>query len=46
LSTTEEEKLGVEIEYLGLASIMENVAPDMKKLLINNGIKEIRVGDR
>ena len=38
--------LGVEIEYLGFASIVENIAPDMKKLLVNNGTKEIRVGDR
>ena len=38
--------LGVEIEYLGFASILENVAPDMKRLVVNNGIKEIRVGDR
>jgi len=38
--------LGTEVEYLGFASITENVAPDMRKLLINNGTKEIRVGDR
>ncbi|PCI74731.1 MAG: hypothetical protein COB20_14630 [SAR86 cluster bacterium] len=46
LNTTEEEVLGVEIEYLGFASIIENIAPDMRKLLINNGTKEIQVGDR
>ncbi len=46
LSTTEEEVLGFEIEYLGFASIIENVAPDMRKLLVNNGTKEIQVGDR
>jgi hypothetical protein len=46
ISTTEEEALGTEVEYLGFASITENVAPDMRKLLINNGTKEIRVCDR
>ena len=46
VNTIEEEMLGVEIEYLGFASILENVAPDMKRLVVNNGIKEIRVGDR
>jgi len=46
LSTTEEEVLGLEIEYLGFASIVENVSSDLKKLLVNNGTKEIQVGDR
>ncbi len=46
LNTTDEEVLGLEVEYLGFASIVENVAPDMRKLLINNGTKEIQVGDR
>ncbi|MFT7471853.1 MAG: hypothetical protein ACI8XU_001749 [Kiritimatiellia bacterium] len=46
LSTTEEEVLGLETEYLGFASIVENVASDMRRLLVNNGTKEIRVGDR
>jgi len=46
LNTTEEEVLGIEIEYLGFASIIENIAPDMRKLLVNNGTKEIQVGDR
>jgi hypothetical protein len=46
LSTTEEEVLGLETEYLGFASIVENIEPDMKRLLVNNGTKEIRVGDR
>lgn len=46
LSTTEEEVLGLEIEYLGFASIVENVSADLKKLLVNNGTKEIQVGDR
>jgi len=46
LNTTEEEVLGLEIEYMGFASIVENISPDMRKLLVNNGTKEIRVGDR
>ncbi|MDA0278857.1 MAG: hypothetical protein O3C29_00205 [Proteobacteria bacterium] len=46
LSTTEEEVLGLETEYLGFASIVENVASDMRRLLVNNGAREIRVGDR
>ncbi len=46
LSTTEDEVLGLEIEYLGFASIVENIASDMRKLLVNNGTKEIRAGDR
>lgn len=46
LSTTEEEVLGIELEYLGFASITESPEPDLRKLLINNSTKEIRVGDR
>ena len=46
LNTTEEEVLGIEIEYLGFASIIENIAPDMRRLIVNNGTKEIQVGDR
>ena len=46
MNTTEEEVLGIEVEYLGFASIIEIIAPDMRKLIINNGTKEIQVGDR
>ena len=46
LNTTEEEVLGIEVGYLGFASIIEIIAPDMRKLIINNGTKEILVGDR
>jgi hypothetical protein len=46
LSTTEEEVLGLETKYLDIASIVETIASDMKKLLANCGTKEIRVGDR
>ena len=46
LSTSEKEVLGLETEYLGFASIVENVASDMRRLLVNNGAREIRVGDR
>ena len=33
------------IGLAGFARIVENIASDMKKLLVSNGIKEIRVGD-
>lgn len=46
ISTTEEEVLGVEVEYLGFASIIENAGQDLRKLLINNGTSEIKIGDR
>ena len=46
MNTTEEEVLGIEVEYLGFASIIEIIAPDMRKLIINNGTKEVQVGDR
>lgn len=46
MSTTEEEVLGLETEYLGFGSIVENVAFDMRKLLVNNGTNMIRVSDR
>ena len=46
MSTTEEEVLGLETEYLGFGSIVENVAFDMRKLLVNNGNNMIRVSDR
>lgn len=46
VNTTEEEILGLEVEYMGFASIVENIAPDLRKLLVNNGTKEIRAGDR
>jgi hypothetical protein len=38
--------LGLEIEYLGFASITAEIGPDLRRLLINNSSKEIRVGDR
>lgn len=38
--------LGLELEYLGFASISENESVDLKRMLINNSSKEIRVGDR
>ena len=46
MSTAEEEVQGLETEYLGFGSIVENVASDMRKLLVNNGTKMIRVSDR
>jgi len=39
-------ELGLELEYLGFASIVENESFDLRRLLINNSSKEIRVGDR
>lgn len=41
-----EQELGLELEYLGFASISENEEADMRRMLINNSSKEIRVGDR
>lgn len=41
-----EVELGMELEYLGFASIAENESVDLKRMLINNSSKEIRVGDR
>ncbi|NKB34686.1 MAG: LysM peptidoglycan-binding domain-containing protein [Pseudomonadales bacterium] len=38
--------LGLEAEYLGFASITEDIDDDLRRLLINNSSKEIRVGDR
>lgn len=39
-------ELGLEVEYLGFASIAENESADLKRLVINNSYKEIRVSDR
>lgn len=41
-----EVELGMELEYLGFASISANESVDLKRMLINNSSKEIRVGDR
>ena len=38
--------LGLEVEYLGFASIVETPREDLRRLVINNSSKEIRVGDR
>jgi len=38
--------LGIELEYLGFASIAAVESPDLRRVLINNSAKEIRVGDR
>lgn len=38
--------LGVELEYLGFTTITADVGPDLKRILINNSSKEIKVGDR
>lgn len=39
-------ELGLELEYLGFASIISTEAQEMRRMLINNSSKEIRVGDR
>lgn len=44
--TDEERLLGVELEYLGFASIVEVEFADIRRVLINNSAKEVRVGDR
>ena len=38
--------MGVELEYLGFASIVEVESADIRRVLINNSAKEVRVGDR
>lgn len=38
--------LGLELEYLGFASITDEVGPDLRKILINNSSREVMVGDR
>lgn len=38
--------LGQELEYLGFATISADAGPDLRRLLINNSSREIRVGDR
>ncbi|MFK7863385.1 MAG: LysM peptidoglycan-binding domain-containing protein [Pseudohongiellaceae bacterium] len=43
---TGEVSLGLEVEYLGFATISDDSTSELKKLLINNGTREIRVGDR
>lgn len=38
--------IGIEVEYVGFASIAAVESADLRRLLINNSAKEIRVGDR
>lgn len=38
--------LGMELEYLGFVSITEVVSDEVRRLLVNNSSKEIRVSDR
>jgi hypothetical protein len=38
--------LGIEIVYVGFATITEIEGPDLRRMLINNSSNEIRVGDR
>jgi len=46
MDPTGKEQLGVEMEYLGFATISKDEENDIKRLLINTSSKEIRVGDR
>lgn len=41
-----DEDLGLEVEYLGFASIESNESDGVNRMLVNNSSKEIRVGDR
>ena len=38
--------IGIELEYMGFASITAVESSEVRRLLINNSYKEIRVGDR
>ncbi len=40
------EMLGIEVEYLGFATISSNEEDGVRRMLINNSSKEIRQGDR
>ena len=41
-----DELMGLEVEYLGFASTVAEAGPSLRRMLINNSSKEIRVGDR
>lgn len=41
-----DDELGLELIYLGFATILQEESADLRRLLINNGAREIRVGDR
>jgi hypothetical protein len=38
--------LGLEVEYLGFATISNEESTDLRRMLINNSSREIKVGDR
>ena len=38
--------LGLEVEYLGFATISNQESSDIRRMLVNNSSREIRVGDR
>lgn len=46
MDDTGDQQLGLEIEFLGLATISANEGPDLRRMLINNSSMEIKVGDR
>lgn len=41
-----EEFLGLELEYLGFASITAEEGPDLRRMIVNSSSKEMLVGDR
>ena len=45
MSTTEE-VLGLKIEFFGFASIVENIASDMKQVPVNSSNRELRISER
>ncbi len=46
LGADSEELLGLELEYLGFASITANEGPDLRRMIVNSSSQEILVGDR
>jgi len=42
----DDEEIGVELEYLGFATVSRDEEDGLKRLLVNTSSKEIRVGDR
>ncbi len=40
------EVLGLEVEYLGFATVSNQESDDLRRMVINNSSREIRVGDR
>lgn len=43
---SKKEILGLEVEYLGFATVSNQESADVRRMLINNSSREIKVGDR